>query len=130
MKTKDFGLSGITEKMVLNLLANGNDLQSAGHTGDDLRSMTDSQVMLELGQSKKLIEEVSKHEVYAFAYPGGGVNDRIMKQASELGYLFGLTQTPDKKFLRSQTLVTNVCAASARTRSPTATGVRSRVSSR
>lgn len=104
LRTKDIGLSGITEKMILNLLANGNDLQSAGHTGDDLRSMTDSQVMLELGQSKKLIEDLSKKEVYAVAYPGSGVNDRILKQASELGYLFGLTQTPDKKFTRSQFL--------------------------
>ncbi len=104
LRTKDIGLSGITEKMVLNLLANGNDLQSAGHTGDDLRSMTDSQMMLELGQSKKLIEDLSKKEVYAVAYPGSGVNDRILKQASELGYLFGLTQTPDKKFVRSQFL--------------------------
>ncbi len=104
IRTKDIGLSGITEKMILNLLANGNDLQSAGHTGDDLRSMTDSQVMLELGQSKKLIEDLSKKEVYAVAYPNSGVNDRILKQASELGYLFGLTQTPDKKFTRSQFL--------------------------
>ncbi len=104
LRTKDIGLSGITEKMILNLLANGNDLQSAGHTGDDLRSMTDSQMMLELGQSKKLIEDLSKREVYAVAYPSSGVNDRILKQASELGYLFGLTQTPDKKFTRSQFL--------------------------
>lgn len=104
LRTKDIGLAGITEKMILNLMANGNDLQSSGHTGDDLRSMTDSQVALELGQSKKLIEEISKREVYAFAYPAGGVNDRILKQASEFGYLFGLTQTPDKKFTRTQFL--------------------------
>ncbi len=104
LRTEDIGLSGITEKMILNLLANGNDLQSSGHTGDDLRSMTDAQVMLELGQSKKLIEDISKREVTAFAYPSGGVNDRIMKLASEYGYLFGLTQTPDRKFTRAQFL--------------------------
>ncbi|MSR67791.1 hypothetical protein EXS65_03140 [Candidatus Peribacteria bacterium] len=104
LRTKDIGLSGITEKMILNLLANGNDLQSSGHTGDDLRSMTDAQVMLEFGQSKKLIEDISKREVSSFAYPSGGVNDRIMKLASEYGYLFGLTQTPDRKFTRAQFL--------------------------
>ncbi len=104
LRTSDVGLTGITEKTILNLMANGNDLQSGGHTGDDLRSMTDSQVSLELGQSKKLIEDISKREVYAVAYPGGGVNDRVMKQAAVMGYLFGVTQSPDKKFSRAQFL--------------------------
>lgn len=104
LQTKDVGLAGITEKTVLNLLANGNELQSAGHTGDDLRSMTDSQVMLELGQSKKLIEELTKREVYSVVYPKGGVNDRVMAKAAELGYLFGLSLSPDSKFSRIQFL--------------------------
>lgn len=104
LQTKDIGLAGITEKTVLNLMANGNELQSAGHTGDDLRSMTDSQVMLELGQSKKLIEDLTKREVYAVVYPKGGVNDRVMTKAAELGYLFGLSQSPDSTFGRTQFL--------------------------
>lgn len=104
IQTKDIGLSGITEKTVLNLMANGNDLQSAGHTGDDLRSMTDSQVLLEMGQSKKLIQDLTKREVFAISYPKGGVNDRVMKQAAELGYLFGISQSPDSRFSRSQFL--------------------------
>ncbi len=104
IQTKDIGLTGITEKTVLNLLANGNDLQSAGHTGDDLRSMTDSQVSLELSQSKKLIEDLTKREVYAIGYPKGGVNDRVMKQAAQLAYLFGVGESPDKTFSRGQFL--------------------------
>ena len=104
IQTKDIGLSGITEKTVLTLSANGNDLQSGGHTGDDLRSMTDSQVTLELGQSKKLIEDLTHKEVYAVAYPKGGVNDRIMNQTADMGYLFGVSQSPDKRFSRSQFL--------------------------
>lgn len=104
IQTKDIGLSGITEKSVLTLMANGNDVQSAGHTGDDLRSMTDSQVMLELGQSKKLLQDISHKEVYVISYPKGGVNDRVMKQAAELGYLFGISQSPDSRFSRSQFL--------------------------
>jgi len=104
IQSKDIGLAGITEKTVLNLLANGNDLQSAGHTGDDLRTMTDSQVALELGQSKKLIEDLSKKEVYAIGYPRGGVNDRIMQQAGDFAFLFGISQSPDKKFTRNQFL--------------------------
>lgn len=104
IQTKDIGLSGITEKTVLTLSANGDDLQSGGHTGDDLRSMTDSQVTLELGQSKKLIADLTHKEVYAIAYPKGGVNDRIMSQAAGMAYLFGVSQSPDKRFTRSQFL--------------------------
>jgi SH3-like domain-containing protein len=101
IQTKDVGVSGITEKTILNLLANGNDLQSGGHTGDDLRAMTDSQVSLELGQSKKLIEDITHREVYAVGYPKGGVNDRIMEKAADLAYLFGEAQSPDTVFTRS-----------------------------
>lgn len=104
IETKDVGLSGITEKTLLTLLANGNDAQSGGHTGDDLRSLTDSQVMLELQQSKKIIEDITRREVYAVSYPRGGSNDRIMSKASEMGYLFGLGQAPATKFERSQFL--------------------------
>ncbi len=104
IQTKDIGLSGITEKMAINLMANGNDLQSAGHTGDDLRSMTDSQVILELGQSKKLIQDLTHKEVYGLSYPKGGINDRVMKQAADIGYLFGISQSPDSRFSRSQFL--------------------------
>lgn len=104
LQTKDIGMTGITEKMVLTLLANGNDLQSGGHTGDDLRSMTDSQVSLELSQSKKLIEDLTHREVYAVGYPRGGVNDRVMSTAGSLAYLFGVSQFPDKHFSRAQLL--------------------------
>lgn len=104
VQTKDVGLTGITEKTILTMMANGYELQSGGHTGDDLRSMTDSQVMLELGQSKKLLQDITKKEVYAVAYPKGGVNDRILTQSADMGYLFGISQSPDKKFSRSQFL--------------------------
>ncbi len=104
VSTKEIGLTGITEKAVLNLIANGNELQSEGHAGDDLRSLTDSQLTLELNQSKKILQDITHQEVYAVAYPTGGVNDRVMKQASAAAYLFGLSQTPDRKFDRSQFL--------------------------
>jgi len=104
VQTKDLGLTGITEKTVLTLMANGHEIQSGGHTGDDLRTMTDSQVRLELGQSKKLIEDMTKREVYAVAYPRGGVNDRTLAEAGERAYLFGISQSPDKRFTRSQFL--------------------------
>lgn len=104
VQTKDIGISGITEKAVLTMIANGYELQSGGHTGDDLRSMTDSQVTLECQQSKKILEDVTKKEVYVIAYPKGGVNDRILAEVANAGYLFGISQSPDTMFTRQQFL--------------------------
>lgn len=104
LQGKNVGITGITEKTALTLQANGFSLQAEGHTGDDLRALTDSQVQLELAQSKKLIEQISHKEVYAVSYPQGGVNDRVMQKAAQVGYLFGITQVPDKQFTRTQFL--------------------------
>lgn len=98
------GISGITEKMALNLQANGNDLQSGGFTGDDLRSLTDTQLTTELLASKQSIENITRREVYAVNYPLGGVNDRVMSSVASAGYLFGVGQSPDTRFTRSQFL--------------------------
>lgn len=104
VQTKDLGISGITERTMLTLLANGHEIQSGGHTGDDLRTMTDAQVRLELGQSKKLIEDMTKREVYAIQYPRGGINDRVLTEAAARAYLFGISQSPDSQFTRAQFL--------------------------
>ena len=104
IQTKDPGINGITEKQVITLMANGFDLQSAGHTGDDLRALTNSQVELELKQSRQLLEQYTKRSVFAVAYPQGGVNDRVTQLAGESGYLFGITDGADASFSRSQFL--------------------------
>jgi uncharacterized protein YgiM (DUF1202 family) len=95
---------GIDLKQLMTLIANGHDLQTAGHTGDDLRSLTNAQVELELSQSKQLLEQVTKKKVIAVAYPLGGVNDRIARKAGEVGYLLGLSIAPDASFERTQLL--------------------------
>lgn len=104
IETKNIGLSGITEKMMLNLLANGFDLQSAGHTGDDLRALTNAQVALELKQSRQLLESYTRKRVSAIAYPQGGGNDRVLQLAMEAGYLLGVTSAPERTFTRDQLL--------------------------
>ena len=96
--------AGIDQKRIQTLLANGHDVQSAGHTGDDLRSLTNAQVELELSQSKQLLERMTKREVIGVAYPLGGVNDRIARKAGEVGYLVGLSTAPDIVFERTQLL--------------------------
>ena len=95
---------GIDQKQLMTLIANGHDLQTAGHTGDDLRSLTNAQVELELSQSKQLLEQITKKKVISVAYPMGGVNDRIARKAGEVGYLLGLSIAPDTHFERTQLL--------------------------
>ena len=104
LTTGYFGIDGITEKQVLTLIANGFDLQSGAHTGDDLRSLTNAQLELELKQSRKLIEEITKKPVIAIAYPLGGVNSRVMDNAAKSGYLFGIGSAPKKTFSRGDLL--------------------------
>lgn len=104
LETQHIGLAGITEKILLTLLGNGFDIQSAGHTGDDLRSLTNSQVELELRQSRGILEEATKRTVFAILYPRGGVNDRVMQKAAEAGYLLGVGTAPEYTFHREQLL--------------------------
>lgn len=104
IETQHVGISGITEKTMLTMMANGFDIQSATHTGDDLRALTDSRVELELKQSRKLLEDYTNKPVFAVAYPQGGVNDRVAKIAGEAGYLLGLGDDADASFSRSQFL--------------------------
>lgn len=104
LETQDVGLSGITEKNIMTLLANGFDIQSATHTGDDLRTLTNTQVELELKQSRKLLEDLIKKPVFAVLYPQGGTNDRVAQMAGEAGYLFALTEGGKNSFTRAELL--------------------------
>lgn len=104
LRTGDIGIGGITEKTVLSLSANGFDVQSGGHTGDDLRSLTNAQMQLELEQSRVLLEEMTGKPIFAIGYPIGGVNERVMQLAGEAGYLFGLGSAPESSFSRTQFL--------------------------
>lgn len=104
IETHNVGLSGITEKTLLTLVANGYDIQSATHTGDDLRALTNSQVSLELKQSRKLLEDLTHRSVFAVAYPQGGTNERLMDLATQAGYLIGLSSASDRNFSREELL--------------------------
>lgn len=104
IETSQLGMSGITEKQLLTLKANGFDLASGGHTGDDFRALTNAQATLELQQSRKLLEERGTTSVLAVAFPQGGVNDRIAMLASEAGYLLGLGEGSSRTFTRADLL--------------------------
>ena len=104
LSTKHVGLTGVTEKTLLTLLANGFDVQSGGHTGEDLRSLTDSQLDAEFLQSRRLLEDLTKKTIFAVLYPSGGVNERVMQHAAKAGYLLGVGSVPERAFTRSQFL--------------------------
>lgn len=104
VQSNQVGVSGITEKMLLTLSANGFDIQSAGHMGDDLRTLTNAQTQLELTQSKALLEGMTHKTVFAIAYPLGAANERVLNQAADAGYLFGMGNAPDRTFSREQFL--------------------------
>ncbi len=104
IQTKNLGLSGITQKSMSSLVAAGMDIESQGHTGDDLRALTNSQLELEVRQSRKLLEEATGKPVFAIGYPQGGVNDRVSQAADGAGYLLGVGGVPDRSFTRNQLL--------------------------
>ncbi|NOS67075.1 MAG: SH3 domain-containing protein [Candidatus Peribacteraceae bacterium] len=104
LETAQVGISGISEKQVLTLQANGFDIQSAGHTGDNLQTLTNAQTRLELEQSRLILEDITHKTVFAIAYPQGGANDRVLNQAADAGYLFGMGSAPEKIFSREQFL--------------------------
>ncbi len=104
VQTKNVGLSAITEKTLITLVANGFDLQSGGHSGNDLRTLTNAQIDLELSQSRKLLEDAMHQDVFAVAYPQGGTNDRVMEHVRAAGYLFGIGASPAPVFSRADFL--------------------------
>ena len=104
LQTDQVGLSGITEKMILTLLANGFDVQSGSHSGDDLRAMTNAQVELELKRSRSILEQYTGKTIFAVAFPQGGTNDRVSSIASDVGYLLGVGDEGRNTFLRSEFL--------------------------
>ncbi len=104
IQTRYIGLSAITQKTLLTLIANGFDIASNTHTGDDLRALTNAQVDLELKQSRKIIQDLTGKNVSAIAYPQGGSNARVMELAGDAGYLLGLGSGSERTFTRDQML--------------------------
>jgi len=104
IQTRFVGIEGITETDIQTLINNGIDIQAGGHIGDDLRSLTNAQVQVELAQSKSILEDMTGRTVNTIAYPKGGVNDRITAKVIESGFLMGLGSQDGVTFKREQLL--------------------------
>jgi hypothetical protein len=107
VRSSEVGPDGISTELLKSMVRAGNDIQSAGHTAEDLRAETNNAVVASLSQSRQIIEDVTSSDVFAVSYPSGGVNERIADQARKAGYLFGLTLNPsvDGVFSRSEFLM-------------------------
>lgn len=104
IQTSDIGIDGITERKLVNVQANGVEIQSATHLGEDLRSLTDDQVLLELQQSKTILEELISKPILAVHYPFGATNGRIQELSKDTGYLFGIGGGIQSSFTRNELL--------------------------
>ena len=69
----------------------GIDIQSHTVNHPHLNQLTYSEQLKEMINSKKILEEILKKEVYAIAYPFGDFNEDTIKAAKEAGYKLGFT---------------------------------------
>ena len=82
------GADGISPDLIRLLSSNGNDVESAGKTGNDLRALTNQEVLTELAKSRQVLAELTGKEIIAVAYPRGGTNDRMIEHSLPTPYPF------------------------------------------
>src|SRR3990170_659729 len=85
------------ERWVLNwdeinqMIQDNIDFGSHGQSHRILTTLSESEVLIELIQSKKIIEDRTGKEVHCFAYPNGDCNSRIRQIVQEAGYSCAVT---------------------------------------
>jgi len=104
LETETIDAPGGVDPALVQSLAGVLDIGTAGHTGDDLRSLTNGQITEDLQASISVLSDLTGKPVTSVLYPRGGVNDRVATQAAELGLLFGVTLNPGSGFERAQFL--------------------------
>ncbi len=67
----------------------GHEIGSHGMTHTDLTLLGNSDLLYELNDSKKLLEDIIGKEVNAISFPYGSWNERVWEQAKSAGYRFG-----------------------------------------
>lgn len=95
--------TGLTKKMVKNLVAAGWELGSHTITHPDLTTLDVSQLKTELVDSRKQIAEMFDVEIDHFCYPAGHYNDKVVAAVKAAGYTSATTTiegfaTPGKPF--------------------------------
>ncbi len=73
------------------LVKKGVDIGSHGISHKKLTNCTNSELVDELTESKRIIEERFGRNVISFSYPHGRANDEVVARVKEVGYTWGLT---------------------------------------
>lgn len=92
--------SGLRARKLLNLeqiremKRHGVEFGSHSLTHPQLPGLSDAQLCREVGDSKRRLEDLLGVEVISFAYPYGGVDDRVRAAVAEAGYRLAFTAEP------------------------------------
>lgn len=77
----------LDEKQIIEM-QNSGLIEFGSHTLShvNLSKINDEQLFLELEKSKKEVENITKKECEAFAYPYGKFDDKIVESTKKVGY--------------------------------------------
>ena len=78
-------------KQIRELADAGWEIGSHLQTHKPVTSLSDTELSMELAQSKVILEEICRKPVITVAYPYGIYDERTLKLAADNGYRFGLT---------------------------------------
>ncbi len=79
----------LTKPEIMEISALGHEIGSHGLTHADLTYLGPSDLKVELGDSKKILEDITGKKVTALSFPFGSWNTRVWELAQELGYCCG-----------------------------------------
>lgn len=79
------------------MVADGQEIAAHTVTHPNLPSLSESEIMAEISESKITIEEKLQTSVVSFAYPQGEYDNRSLETVADL-FLFGRTTIPGKYF--------------------------------
>lgn len=72
------------------LSANGFEIGSASHSRPKMNLIPESELIEEIGNSKKMIKKELNADVISFAYPFGFVNEKLKNVLKREGYIFAV----------------------------------------
>ncbi|WP_371187631.1 XrtA system polysaccharide deacetylase [Thalassotalea maritima] len=85
--------------LVQRIVTEGHELASHGYFHQRLTSLTDEQIKTDIGDSKKLLEDVSGQQVIGYRAPSFSISSRnieVMDTLSELGFKYSSSTYPVK----------------------------------
>ncbi len=70
---------------------NGWEIAAHSITHRDMSLLTDQEIIEELTESRRIIEETLDTEIISFAYPFGTINNRLKELTKSAGYSYGIS---------------------------------------